>query len=479
MKQRIPRKTVSPAQAKRVQAVSIIHKLRKAGHEAYFVGGCVRDEVLRIAPKDYDIATSARPEVVMKLFKKTIPVGVQFGVILVVERGENFEVATFRSDGEYLDSRRPQEVHFSNAKEDVLRRDFTINGLLYDPRTKKIMDYVGGLKDIREKVLRTIGDPRKRFAEDKLRLIRAIRFACRFNFSLQPETFRAIREAAGQINKVSQERIRDELVKILTGKNVGRALDMLRDSGLLRQILPEVEKMIGVQQPPEFHPEGDVYVHTKLLFEHLKRPSPVLALGALLHDVGKPDTFRVAERIRFDGHVEVGVAMAEKILRRLRFSNAECKKVTTLVATHMKFKDVRQMRENRLKRFLQSDVFTEELAMHRADCLASHGNLENWEFCKKKLEEFGEEEIRPKPLLTGHDLIAMGYKPGPLFKKILTTVEDAQLENRAKSKRAAKALVRTMFSPIIKKAPSPLAGEGRDGGVSITPRPRASGKTSS
>ena len=440
--------TAAPVLKKREMATAIVKKLRRAGHEAYFVGGCVRDEVLQIVPKDYDVATSAKPQEVMRLFKKTIPVGVQFGVVLVLDRGELFEVATFRSDGEYIDSRRPKEVHFSSAKEDVLRRDFTINGLLYDPGAKKIMDYVDGLSDIQKKVVRTIGDPRKRFGEDKLRLIRAIRFACRFGFELDSKTFAAIKEFSGQINKVSQERIRDELIKIVTGKNVGRALDLMRDTGLLAQILPEVERMIGVEQPPEFHPEGDVYVHTKLLFEQLHNPSTVLAYGALLHDVGKPDTFKVAERIRFDGHVEVGVELADKILRRLRFPNHQRKQIMTLVQTHMKFKDVRKMRENRLKRFLQSEVFPEELEMHRADCLASHGNLENWEFCKKKLQEYSKEEIRPKPLVTGHDLIRLGYKPGPLFKKILTAVEDAQLENKVKNKRAALALIKRKFKKI-------------------------------
>ena len=373
----MPETAVLPTTKKRDLATTIVKKLRKAGHEAYFVGGCVRDEALGIVPKDFDIATSAKPQQVMKLFKKTVPVGVQFGVVLVAEHREHFEVATFRSDGEYIDSRRPKEVHFSDAKEDVLRRDFTINGLLCDPVTGKIMDYVGGLQDLRDKVLRTIGDPRKRFKEDKLRLIRAIRFACRFGFALDAQTLEAIRASADQISKVSQERIRDELVKIITGQNVGRALDLLRETGLLVQILPEVEKMVGVQQPPEFHPEGDVYVHTKLLFEQLSHPSAVLAFGALLHDVGKPDTFKVAERIRFDGHVEVGVELADKILRRLRFPNQERKQVMQLVETHMKFKDVRQMRENRLKRFLQSEIFQEELEMHRVDCLASHGMLDN------------------------------------------------------------------------------------------------------
>ncbi len=436
-----------PSGEKRQVALAIVKKLRKAGHEAYFVGGCVRDEILKITPKDFDIATSARPKAVTKLFKRTVPVGAQFGVILVVEQGEAFEVATFRSDGEYLDSRRPKEVHFSSAKEDVLRRDFTINGLLYDPVKDQVLDYVGGIDDIHAGLLRTIGDPSQRFTEDKLRLIRAIRFACRFNFKIDPATFSAIKKLSGQIHKVSAERIRDELIKILCGNNVPRALDMLLESGLLQEILPEVCTMLGVQQPPEFHPEGDVYVHTKMLFDFLKNPSTVLAFGALLHDVGKPATFRIAERIRFDGHPEVGVEMADKILRRLRFPNDERNKIMTLVATHMKFKDVRQMRQNRLKRFLQSEVFSEELAMHRADCLASHGMLDNWEFCKKKLEEFGEEEIRPKPLITGHDLIKRGYKPGPLFKKILTAVEDAQLNNKIKNKTAALALVKKKFPP--------------------------------
>jgi poly(A) polymerase len=423
-----------------------VETLRKKGHEAYFVGGCVRDRVMKIVPQDYDIATDARAGEVMKIFKRTIPVGAKFGVVIVVRDGINFEVATFRRDGDYIDSRRPIAVHFSDAKEDVLRRDFTINGLLYDPVKRKVIDYAGGMQDIREKTIRTIGDPYERFSEDKLRLIRAIRFSARFKFKIEKKTFEAVRKLAPQITEVSAERLRDELVKICTGKNAGYGLELLRESGLLAVVLPEVTKMIGVEQPPEFHPEGDVYTHTKMMFDDMKEPSTELAFAVLLHDVGKPRTFRRAERIRFDGHTNVGARMADTILRRLRFPNDERDAIVTAVFNHLKFMDVKKMRVNRLKRFLKEPTFPMELELHRLDCRASHGMLDNYRFCKKKLKEYSkEEDLRPKPLVNGNDLIAMGFTPGPVFKKILTAVEDGQLEDKLKTKGDAIAFIRKKF----------------------------------
>jgi len=427
-------------------AKKIVETLRAKGHEAYFVGGCVRDRVMKVVPKDYDIATDARAEEVMKTFKRTIPVGAKFGVVIVVQDGTNFEVATFRKDGEYLDSRHPVAVHFSDAREDVLRRDFTINGLLYDPAKRRVIDHVDGVKDIRKKVIRTIGDPYKRFSEDKLRLIRAVRFSARFKFKIEKKTFQAIKKLAPQILDVSAERIREELVKIFTGKNAGYGLELLRQSGLLEAVLPEITKMVGVEQPPQFHPEGDVYTHTKMMFDDMKEPSTELAFAVLLHDVGKPRTFRRAERIRFDGHTNVGARMADAILRRLKFSNDLRNAVVTAVFNHLKFMDVKKMRVNRLKRFLKEPTFPMELELHRLDCLASHRMLDNYRFCKRKLKEYSkEEDLRPKPLITGNDLIALGFTPGPLFKKILTAVEDGQLENKLKAKNEAIEFVKRKF----------------------------------
>jgi poly(A) polymerase len=396
-------------------------------------------------PHDIDIATSAHPDQVMALFDKVIPVGIKYGVVLVLLDGKSYEVTTFRTDERYVDGRHPESVRFATAEEDARRRDFTINGLFYDPIGDQVVDYVGGLEDIKNKIVRTIGDPYERFAEDKLRLMRAIRFACRLEFSIEAATFSAIKELAPQISQVSQERIRDELVKIITGPHPGRGLRLLQESGLMRHILPEVHAMAGVAQPPEFHPEGDVFVHTCLALDLLESPSPVLAMGTLLHDVGKPPTFTVKERIRFDNHVEVGARIAEDICRRLRFSNDETEQIVDLVRDHLRFMHVRQMRQSTLKRFLRKPNFLDHLELHRADCLACHGNLENWRFCRQKLEELKDEEIAPPRVLTGDDLIALGYKPGPLFKEILSAVEDAQLEGKVKTREEAIQLVTQTF----------------------------------
>ena len=435
--------TIMSAMAEK--AIEIVKILREGGFRAYWAGGSVRDLVMGHKPQDYDVATDARPEQVMKLFSKTVPVGVSFGVVKVIEDGFEFEVTTFRSDGRYIDGRHPAEVHYSDDREDAARRDFTINGMFYDPLKKEIIDYVEGRRDIAAGVIRAIGDPHERFEEDKLRLMRAVRFAARFGYVIEPKTEAALRDLAGQIHQISAERIRDELKKMLTGPNPSDSIALLIQTGLMKTILPEVLAMAGVEQPKEFHPEGDVLTHTMLLLRNLDLPSFELALAALLHDIGKPPTFSIRGRIRFDNHCEVGARMTEAICGRLRLSNEQTERVADLVRDHLRFKDVQQMRESTLKRFLRQPFFSDHLELHRLDCLASHGDLTNWEFCKKKLAELGPEEIRPKRLLTGDDLITMGYPPGPLFSKILTLLEDAQLEGSIKNRDEAIAWLRREF----------------------------------
>lgn len=438
------------------QATRIVQELRQAGHSAYLAGGCVRDFVLGREPADYDVATSAHPEEVMRIFPETYAVGAQFGVVLVPIRRDGadgardnyaIEVATFRSDGRYTDGRHPDQVQFSNdARTDVQRRDFTINGLLLDPMAEEVLDYVGGQEDLRNRIIRTIGNPRERFAEDKLRVLRAVRFAARFGYTIEPATFHAIGEMAPQIHQVSRERIRDEILKMLTEGSARRAFELLDQTGLLEQVLPEVKRMQGVQQPPQFHPEGDVWVHTLMLLDGLSAgTSKTLALGTLLHDVGKPPTFRVApDRIRFDGHAEVGTRMAEEICRRLRLSNDETEHVCALVANHMRFSEVKRMKQSTLKRFLRQPKFDEHLELHRLDCLASHRDLGLYEFAKENLHNMPPEQIRPLPLITGDDLIEAGYKPGRQFKELLTAVEDAQLEGSVTTKDEALSLVESL-----------------------------------
>ena len=399
----------------------------------------------------------------MEIFPETYAVGAQFGVVLVPApegdatnetsadaspKPQAVEVATFRSDIGYSDGRRPDEVRFSrDPREDVARRDFTINGMLLDPVSGEVLDFVGGRKDLEAGTIRTIGDPEQRFAEDKLRMLRAVRFAARLEYAIEPGTFAAMRKLAEQIQVVSRERVRDELTRMLTEGHARRAFLLLDESGLLKPILPEIWAMKGVEQPPEFHPEGDVFVHTLLLLENLPNPCPLtLAWGALLHDVGKPPTFRVApDRIRFDNHVEVGVKMAEEICRRLRFSNDETDQILALVDNHMRFGHVSRMKESTLKKFLRMPAFEEHLALHRADCLASHRNLSTYEFIEQKRAEIPVEKIRPAPLVTGDDLIAAGHVPGPRFREILSAVEDAQLEGRLPSRDAALDFVRREF----------------------------------
>lgn len=418
-------------------ALGIVRTLRQNGHQAYFVGGCVRDLLRKKTPKDFDIATDALPEAVAKIFKRTVPVGAQFGVMLVVEEGHPFEVATFRADKGYDDGRRPTGVRFTDAKEDALRRDFTVNGLFFDPVRREVLDWVGGRNDLKSKLIRAIGDPEKRFTEDKLRMLRAVRFASVLAFQIEPKTFAAVRKLAKNINVVSHERVRDELVKMFTGPDPGTALQLLDKSGLLKHVLPEVEKMKGVNQPKAYHPEGDVFKHTVLLMKQLKQPSEVLAFGCLLHDVGKPPTYRRSDRIRFNGHDRVGARMTNDILERLRFPNETKEQIVACVEGHMRFKDVTKMRESTLKKFMQRKTFETELVQHRVDCLASHGDLSNWRFLKKKLKSMSAEDIKPQPLLSGRDLLALGIKEGPVIGKILRDLEVEQLEGRLKTRDEA------------------------------------------
>jgi poly(A) polymerase len=406
----------------------------------------VRDLLLGTQPKDFDVSTDARPERIMDLFPKSGQVGAHFGVVLVRDAGAQVEVATFRSDHDYNDGRRPAGVHFeSDPRQDVLRRDFTINGLMMEADTGKVLDYVGGRADLERRVVRAIGDPHARFGEDHLRLLRAVRFAARLGFEIESATFEAVRRHHALILKVSAERVREELSRILIEGGARRGFELLEASGMLADLLPEVAAMKGVGQPPEFHPEGDVWTHTLLLLEKLDHPTPSLAWGALLHDVGKPPTFRVAERIRFDGHVEEGVKLARGILNRLRFSRGDMEQVEALIANHMRFKDAHRMKESTLKRFLRMPDFGEHLELHRLDCLASNQNLENYDLVKRKLEELPQEQLKPAPLVTGADLIAEGYDPGPRFAEMLAAVEDAQLEGRVGSREEAMAMVREMF----------------------------------
>jgi poly(A) polymerase len=488
-------------------AITIVRTLRERGHQAYLVGGCVRDLLLGREPADYDVSTDALPHEVMRIFPETYAVGAQFGVVLVpipgneqthrtstdlptichseparakrageetfgylrtgsvvacpegltaelerVERGHYHkscvEVATFRCDIGYSDGRHPDEVRFSrDPREDVQRRDFTINGLLLDPITDQVLDFVGGQKDLEANLIRAVGEPKFRFTEDKLRMLRAVRFASRFEYAIETNTFAAIQELTPQISQVSRERVRDELTRMLTEGHAKKAFELLDQTGLLREVLREIDAMKGVEQPPEFHPEGDVFVHTLLLLENLPQPCPpTLAWGALLHDVAKPPTFRRApDRIRFDEHASVGVKMAESICQRLRFSNHETEQILALVGNHMRFGDVERMKPSTFKRFVRLPRFDQHLELHRLDCQASHRSLRLYDFTRKKMSELPPSAFRPEPLVSGDDLIAAGYEPGPRFKEILTAVEDAQLEGAVKSKKEALQFVSRDF----------------------------------
>jgi len=427
-------------------AYSIVAALRERGHQAFYAGGCVRDRLLGRTPSDYDVATDATPDIVLAIFPRTFAVGAHFGVVLVATLQADgtevqTEVATFRTDGTYTDGRRPDAVQYAtDPREDVQRRDFTINGILYDPLADAVLDYVEGQADLQAKQVRAIGDPARRFAEDKLRMLRAIRFAARLGFALEPATQAAIRAQAAAIHQVSPERVRDELTRMLTEGHAAIAFELLDTTGLLHEVLPEIDRMHGVEQPPEWHPEGDVWVHSLLLLEKLEAGcSPVLAWAALLHDVGKPpcamrdpapDHDPEGGRMRFNGHAEVGTRMAEAICARLRFSNEDTAQIALLVANHMRFGDVEKMKESTLKRFFRLPHFPEHLELHRIDCLSSHRILRLYNFAKLRYEATPAEQVRPPLLVTGRDLIAAGYKPGPEFKQLLALAEDAQLEGR-------------------------------------------------
>ena len=447
-------------------ALHVARHLEVLGHQAYFAGGCVRDMLLGREPQDFDVATSATPEMVQAGFTRTEAVGAHFGVVLVIDKDEDgnriaTEVATFRSDGAYSDGRRPDAVRFStDPREDAVRRDFSINGMLLDVLRYErgdrladcVLDYVGGLSDLDSGIVRAIGDPHVRFAEDKLRMLRAVRFAARLNFTIAPRTMAAISEQAAEIHVVSAERVRDELTRILTEGAARRGFELLDESGLLQQLLPEIARMKGVEQPPQYHPEGDVWVHTLLLLDHLPvGTSETLAWGMLLHDVGKPATFtppdpnKPGDRIRFNGHVEVGMAIARAILNRLRFSNEDCAQIIALIQHHMQFGDVMKMKQSTLKRFLRLPKFAEHMALHRADVLSSNKNLELYDYAAAQLEELGHEKIKPKLLVTGEDLIAAGYRPGPQFREMLTAAEDAQLEGEVTTHDEALRLIAERF----------------------------------
>ncbi|MFZ4483311.1 MAG: CCA tRNA nucleotidyltransferase [Chthoniobacterales bacterium] len=430
-------------------ATDVARRLQAAGHKAYFAGGCVRDELCGHPPHDFDLATSAKPTEVQSLFPHTQSVGAHFGVVLVMEHGHAFEVATFRSDHEYIDGRRPEMVTFSTPEEDAARRDFTINGMFRDPVADRLIDFVGGRDDLAAGIIRAIGDPVARFREDKLRLLRAVRFAARFHGQIEPKTWEALVAHAGDIRVVSAERIREEMVKIFSHPNRVRGFDLLDQSGLLGAIFPEIESLKGCEQPPQFHPEGDVFVHTRAMLALLPPDAPAdLVFAVLFHDIGKPPTFRYhadEDRIRFNGHDRVGAEMTRDIMERLRFSRAESERVVEAVRQHMVFKDVQNMRTAKLKRFMAREGFSHELELHRVDCTSSHGALDNYDFLRAKAEEFASEPLIPPPLVTGRDLMALGWKPGPRFGPVLEAVQTAQLEGTLTSPEQALAWVRENF----------------------------------
>ena len=441
-------------------ARSIAHRLRERGHIAYFAGGCVRDLLRGQAPKDFDIATDARPEVVQKMFPRTYAVGAHFGVIVVLEKDFQFEVATFRSDGVYLDGRRPVEIHFATAEEDAARRDFTVNGMFFDPEKDEVIDFVGGRADLERKLICAIGDPAQRFAEDRLRLLRAVRFATVLSFEIDLATWDAVRASATSINEISAERIREELVRIFLSPNRVRGWDLLDASGLMKMILPELEAMKGCEQPPQFHPEGDVFKHTRIMLEMLPAEASLpLVFSVLFHDIGKPPTSMVDEegRIRFNGHDRIGAEMTDAIMERLRFSRAEIDATVEAVRQHMVFKDVPNMRVAKLKRFMARPTFGDELELHRVDCASSHAMMDNYEFLLGKKEEFANEPIIPPPLVSGDDLIALGLKPGPKFGEILEAVETRQLEGALRDREEAIEWVKSEYLEERGKRPTPNA----------------------
>lgn len=426
----------------RSAAIQIVKTLVQAGHQAVFAGGCVRDMLRGVEPKDYDIATSARPNEVQRLFAQSFAVGAHFGVIIVRLGEHSFEVATFRRDGTYSDARRPDSVEFTDAQEDAMRRDFTVNGLFFDPLKDEVLDYVGGKADLGDKVLRAIGDPAARFREDHLRLLRAVRFATTLDFVIEEKTFRAIGESSAGIRTISAERIRDEFTRILQHPNRVRGFDLLVDTGLMAEILPEILKLQGCEQPPQFHPEGDVFVHTRIMLGLLPPEASLpLILSVLFHDIAKPATFAVDDtgRIRFNNHDKLGAQMTEEILRRLKFPNAVISPAVDAVENHMVFKDVKQMRVSRLKRFLARPTIEDELELHRVDCSSSHAMLDNYEFLRAKQAEFASqpEPLIPKPLINGHDLVSLGFTPGPKIRDVLNIAQNLQLEGTLRTREEA------------------------------------------
>jgi tRNA nucleotidyltransferase/poly(A) polymerase len=428
-------------------ARAIVSRLQAAGHTAYYAGGCVRDALRGIAPKDYDIATSARPEDVQALFPRHIAIGAHFGVIAVLDHGHQFEVASFRADGIYIDGRRPVDVTFTTAQGDAERRDFTVNGMFFDPIANEVIDYVGGQADLAARVLRAIGEPAARFGEDRLRLLRAVRFGAGLGFEIEAGTWQAVCAQAAEIGAISAERIRDELVKIFVSPTRVAGFDLLDASGLLRAVLPEIDALKGCEQPPAFHPEGDVFVHTRLMLSLLPEVVSVpLVFSVLLHDIGKPACFSQdpaeGNRIRFNGHEYEGANMAWRVMERLRFSRAEIDATVEAVRQHMAFKDVQQMRVAKLKRFMARPGFEDEMELHRVDCAGSHGMLDNHVFLRAKQEEFAREPLIPKPFVTGHDLIALGLKPGPKIGELLEAAQTQQLEGNFADREEALAWVR-------------------------------------
>lgn len=434
------------------KAVAIVERLRDQGYESYLAGGCVRDMLIGKAPQDYDITTNATPNDIVKIFPKTIPVGAQFGVVLVVVEGQPFEVASFRHDGPYLDGRRPTHVRYGSLEEDILRRDFTINGMIYDPISGQIIDRIGGRRDLESKLVRAIGDPRSRFEEDRLRMVRAVRFAASLGFTIESTTLEAIRELAPTIKDISWERNGEEITRILTEGGAKTGFELLDRTGLLKVLLPEVDAMKGIEQSPEYHPEGDVFTHTMLTLSHLVAPTETLAYGCLLHDVAKPLCVRRdEERLTFYGHTEKGAAMAEEVLKRLKRSRATWERVAYLVRNHLRHIQAPQMRLSTLKRFLGEEGVDELLELTRIDALSANGDLTHYLFCKNKLAELKQDEIHPEPLLRGRDLIAMGFAPGRHFQEILKRVEDAQLGGELSNRGQAMEWVEKNYGSEVKR----------------------------
>ena len=438
-------------------ALTVVKTLQKQGFQAYFAGGCVRDRLMKRPPKDYDIATNARPNQVMRLFKKTLAIGKAFGVVVVIIQKQQIEVTTFRTESGYSDGRHPDNVKYASRDEDVARRDFTINGLLYDPISDELIDLVNGRADIKKKLVRTIGDAGQRFKEDKLRMMRAIRFACELGFALDPKTKKAIAKSSGQIKKISVERIREELRRILICPRRDQGIKLLEQTGLMKHILPEVLKMKGVNQPKQFHPEGDGYVHTVAVMKHLRNPFTVmgksqnlsfeLALATLLHDVGKPGTFMITDRIRFHEHERLGSEMAERICQRLKLANSQTETICWIISKHLVFKDIDKMRVSTLKRLFSHKDYPLLAELHRADRLGSDMDLKPYHLAARIYKKLSKEELKPKPLINGYDLIKLGFKPGPIFSKILKHVEEAQLEQEVTNKDEALKLVQKNFKP--------------------------------